>query len=144
MTAWRPLVALILLSASFAGCLGNDDAPVDAAATDDDALNTAPPEGRGSLVAFVETNTTEAGAGGLDHHHDYWNGRDRVIIFETPAKMKPIAFTRDAANYQAVAQFEPPIGATVYESTQTIEFTLTEPGKTPSTATTSAHPTRRT
>ncbi|HUR67792.1 MAG TPA: hypothetical protein VM370_00980 [Candidatus Thermoplasmatota archaeon] len=104
---------LVLLS----GCIkGGDDTAQTAAVNTTDIV--APPEGRGAVVAFEETNMTESGSGGVNHHHDLWNGRGRVVIFETHAMMDPS---------DPVAQFQPPQGTFVYEGTGTIEFTISNP-----------------
>lgn len=128
MSAKALLVSLLLLALPMAGCLGGGDeggGDSDGDETGPD-LNTAPPPGRGGLVAFEETNQTEEGLEGLDHHHDYWQGRDRVVIFEQHGKMQPMA-ARHVAGYEAQATFRPVAGAMVYEATERVEFTITTP-----------------
>jgi hypothetical protein len=121
------LLGLVLLGPAAAGCLGGgDDGALDAAATNESALNTTAPDGRGRIVAFEETSATEEGVGGLDHHHDYWAGRERVVIFETDAMMQPMQAEETVA-YEAHATFRPPDGTFVYEATETVEFTITKP-----------------
>ena len=115
------LVALLLASPLFAGCLKKPEETLDAAAVVNETPQL-PPEGRGPIVAFEETNATEEGAGGVDHHHDLWNGRTRVVLFETPAMMSPGPSPNGAA-----ATFRPPRGTFVFEGTGTVEFTIADP-----------------
>lgn len=117
-------VGLLFVAAAFAGCLGGGDDDVGPAGngTDNASLNTDAPGGRNKIVAFEETNMTESGAGGVDHHHDNWQGRDRVLIFEKVSMMEPFPDTTGT-----FAIFRPPLGATVFEGTATVEFTLTAP-----------------
>lgn len=117
MLARTALLGLVLILPAFAGCIGGGTDPVDAGVVDNSTINTADPTGE-KLLAFEETNATEAGVGGVDHPHDYWNGQTRAVIFDTPASMEP---------YEAVATFQPPQGTFVYEATQTVEFTISNP-----------------
>ena len=117
------LVAVIFVGAGLTGCIGGEDAP-DVEAATNDTINQADPTGQ-KLLAFEETNATEQGVGGVDHHHDMWMGRTRVPLFDRPAAMDP---------YDPVATFQPPqkdpeTGAPVivFEGTQTVEFTITKP-----------------
>lgn len=118
------LAVLVLMGSVFAGCLGGgDDAPAPAATNESGGqLNTTAPDGRGNLVAFEETNMTEEGEGGVDHHHDYWNGASRLLMFETQAMMDPFPDTGGAS-----VTFRPPQGTLVYEGTASVEFTITKP-----------------
>lgn len=115
------LVALLLASPLLAGCLKKPEGEVDAAAVVNETA-FVPPEGRGPIVAFEETNATEAGAGGVDHHHDLWNGQSRVVIFETQAMMSPGA-SPDGVS----ATFRPPQGTFIFEGTGLVEFTIANP-----------------
>ena len=113
-TIW---IALLLLLPAFAGCLSK---PSDAGTIEDandTGFNTANPLDNRTLVAFEETNATEEGFGGVDHHHDMWNGQTRVVLFEMPTMMDP----------DATATFRPPQGTLVYEGAATIEFTISNP-----------------
>lgn len=128
MRARALLLSILMLGVTLTGCLsGDDDAPQPLDAGRDDGFNTAAPEGRGRLVAFEETNATEEGIGGIDHHHDYWQGRERVVVFEQEAEMLPLSSRRAAAGYEAVATFRPELGAMIYEATDTVEFTIQDP-----------------
>lgn len=127
----RLLALFFALSVLAAGCIGgNEDAvgTLDNATSDDP--NLAAPEGRAEIKFDNEENVTfEAGAGGVDHHHDYWEGKTRVVIFEQPAKMHPMGATRKASEYQAQATFRPAPPALIYEGTAFVEFTITSPGR---------------
>lgn len=119
------LGAVLTLSALLAGCV-DDVAP---AGTAVDAVNgtdlsaLAPPDNRsGDFNAFEETNVTETGAGGVDHHHDYWLGRDRVELFTGRYEMNPAP---DPAGSSTV--FNMPAGALVFEGTATVEFLVAKP-----------------
>lgn len=113
----------VILGLLAAGCIGKgSDGEAETAAVTGAGLSGAP-EGRGAIAAFEETNRTESGSGGVDHHHDLWNGASRVDIFETSAMMEP--FPGD--NNRATAEFQPPQGTFVYEGTASVEFTISEP-----------------
>lgn len=68
-----------------AGCFG---APAKAPdAVKPQATNATPPtfalpDARGVSNAANETNKTEAGAGGVQHMHDYWGGKNDVVVFQ--------------------------------------------------------------
>jgi hypothetical protein len=117
MTARVVLVCILFLGMGLAGCLKPDDveAAVDNATAED--FNKANPIRNQTLVAFEETNATEEGVGGIDHHHDMWNGQNRMVLFETPTMMDP----------DATATFRPPQGSLVFEGAETIEFTISNP-----------------
>ena len=120
------LVAAALL---LAGCFGAGDAPDDAQPVDKQDANVSPtmdkPDGRdGGFAAFNETNRTEDGQFGLDHDHDYWQGRERVVLVDQDAGLwlcchttKPVARTRILI----------PGGALVYEGTGSVDVTLSKP-----------------
>ncbi|MEO6665492.1 MAG: hypothetical protein ABIO65_01800, partial [Nitrospiria bacterium] len=57
------------------------------------------------------------GSGGIDHHHDMWNGQTRIILFEEAAMMEP----------GASIDFQPPQSRLIYEGTASIEFTISDP-----------------
>lgn len=120
------LVAAVFLGAGLAGCIGNDDDAPGAVAdgTNKTGVTDVPPDGRdGKIVAFEETNATEEGVGGVDHDHDYWAGRARVVMFEREAWMEPYP---DDQN-RAYSTFTPPQNTFVYEATASIEFTIANP-----------------
>lgn len=124
-------LTFVLVLASFAGCLGGDDAgdALTDTTTNGSSTTTDSPEGRGQIVAFEETNATEEGAGGLDHHHDNWNGAERLTIFEQHVKMHPMKSVY-AVEYEAQATFRPAHPdrpALIPEGTASVEFVLSDP-----------------
>jgi len=122
------LLGLVLL---LAGCIGGEGGdPPGTNVTQTDGGSVAPPSGRPDIRFDDQDNVTfEDGAGGVDHHHDYWEGRTRVVIFEQPAKMHPLGVTKRPAEYEAQATFRPAPGALIYEGTATVEFTITNPSR---------------
>lgn len=124
----RSLLAVsLLMGAALAGCLGGDDATPAAADGNDtaDGLNTTAPDGRGDLIAFEETNLTEEGAGGVDHHHDHWGGASRIVVYEGVTMMDPFPDTAGVSATFGVPQ--PPEGRMIYEGTASVEFTISKP-----------------
>lgn len=117
MTARTLFLVVVLLGAGLTGCIGGNDEPEPVGTTNTSAFNNTNPEGE-KLLAFEETNATEEGVGGVDHHHDYWNGQTRVVLFETSASMEP---------YAPIATFQPPQGTFIYEATSVVEFTISNP-----------------
>ena len=126
--AW--VVTLLLFAGGpLAGCLGGGDDGGEGltdTSTNESDPNYVAPTGRGPVVAFEETNQTEEGAGGIDHHHDNWNGASRMLIFEQRAKMHPMK-TVHAVEYEAEATFRPAPPALIHEGTAKVEFTITSP-----------------
>jgi hypothetical protein len=112
-------VAALTLALLVAGCINKPAGDEVGSAAIDGANLSDAPEGRGPIVAFEETNMTEEGAGGVDHHHDLWNGQGRIVIFETEAMMEPFP---DSGG--VVAEFQPPQGTFIYEGTASVEFTI--------------------
>ena len=128
MAARSLFIVTLLFGAAWAGCIGPKDAPVDTNVTNETDFNKANPLGGSTLVAFEETNKTEEGVGGVDHHHDMWNGQTRIEIFSERSAMAPYDRV-DGVEYQAVAEFTPPDGTMVYEATATVEFSISEPSR---------------
>lgn len=122
--AARGLAAcLLVLPALLAGCIGGEPVTDAGMLVNQTSLNTTAPDGRGRLAAFDEVNETESGAGGVDHHHDLWNGLSRVLMFEAPAMMDPSPDDQG----RATAVFRPPMGKFVFEGTASVEFTINDP-----------------
>ncbi|HLE97537.1 MAG TPA: hypothetical protein VI997_09225 [Candidatus Thermoplasmatota archaeon] len=118
-------VSAVALVASFliSGCL--DSAPVESAVAEDsdgvpEVPAALPDEREGEFVAFQETNATEPGVGGLDHHHDYWLGRDRVELVQDRFPFNPYGTTP----YRGLTL---PAGALVFEGTATVEVVIRDP-----------------
>ncbi|HET6404217.1 MAG TPA: hypothetical protein VFH78_06180 [Candidatus Thermoplasmatota archaeon] len=81
----RPLVLLLALATVAAGCIGKEDvAPSDdvPAGNQTTAPNATLPDGRGESAGLLETNKTEEGVGGVEHRHDYWEGKEQVVLFD--------------------------------------------------------------
>ena len=91
-------VASLFLMTALAGCLGGEEAPQDPVDTQntntsnnviDANESTTAPDGRGKIQAFEETNKTESGVGGMEHTHDYWQGRERIDVAYIDSGMIP-------------------------------------------------------
>jgi hypothetical protein len=123
---WRAGLVLPIVALSIAaGCIGpgSGGAPP-TLTTPTNATNATCFNSCNNLAAFQETNATvQGGMDGMNHAHDYWNGRERVTLFEVTTMMSP---SPDASN-QAVADFHPPQGTFVYEGTDHVEFTISNP-----------------
>ena len=142
------LVTVLMIGTGLAGCIGGDepaDDAVDTANTNDtgflnDSASTAAPDGRGDLAAFKETNRTETGTGGMEHHHDYWAGYERIQIDYINSGMIPLPLQPEGkpagtaiADYD-LRKYRPPLEgeepntkfALVYEGTSQVELLLTE------------------
>lgn len=79
-------VALLGVTGALAGCLGGEE-PLDEGASPTPTNTTATPnatlpDGRGTAVAFEETNVTEEGVGGIEHKHDYWSGKETIVLYD--------------------------------------------------------------
>jgi hypothetical protein len=114
------LAVVLLLAIPLAGCLGGEK--VESAGTDAAAAEAlaAAPEGRGRILAFEETNATEDGVGGLDHHHDYWEGRERVTLLEKRASY-------GASTGDRWVTLRPAQGDFVFEATEAVEVVASAP-----------------
>ena len=123
----------LLAASTLAGCFGADDATTsDAALTDAEGADgsevsraAAPDNRTGALVAFEETNATEEGAGGLDHRHDDWAGRERITILERSVNLQ--ARTTNDGRAWAEAPIPLGIGPRVFEGTRAVELTFSDP-----------------
>jgi hypothetical protein len=108
-----------------AGCVAHDApkaSPASAAPNASANLSKAAlPDGRaGSFAAFNETNRTEAGAGGLEHRHDYWQGRERVTIYQGH-----VGFFLSGG--KPVTRLQLPNASLVFEGTDHLEATFANP-----------------
>lgn len=117
-----------MVSAGLAGCTGKPAAPggepgATRAPSAPANVTTAMPDNRsGEIIGFKETNRTQPGLGSVSHDHDYWNGRTRVTLFETQARM---GTTPDAGGSSATFRVPPP--GLVFEGTSELEFTVKDP-----------------
>lgn len=120
------LLAALALSASLAGCMG-DDAPAapaaNSSATDGDATNATIDDG---------TTPMSVEAGLQPHIHDYWQERERVTLMDAPVTIDPqngmrFTFFNAFRGEPGVGGtlFELPEGAIVYEGTGQLELTAT-------------------
>lgn len=131
----RLIAAVGLLVAPLAGCV--TEAPretaVDLTASDEPETNMTLPDGR-EFAGAKETNKTEKGVGGRVHKHDYWAGKDRVVIFDddVSASLVPVFPSRDDTSHVFVAYLglEDVPGedrpALVFEGTGLVEFAITK------------------
>lgn len=125
-------LASIMLMLPLAGCISDDDpgAGIEVTNTTDQDTPLTTPDGRGEFSAFKETNKTESGLGGMEHAHDYWLGRDRVVIGEIESGLIPFPLTPADGNGKvytpgtAIADFQPPQPNLVYEGTATLEVVM--------------------
>lgn len=127
MERWAWSVPLLFVALAFAGCLGGGEevTAADEEATNDTGASAAEsmPDGReGKLIAFEETNVTEEGEGGVDHRHDYWQGRERVTIAEQNVRMMQWAGATEAVGEVVLAA-----DALVYEGAAKVEMTFSAP-----------------
>jgi hypothetical protein len=118
MGAWSVRAVLAVLLIVSAGCIGGKDETPSSAVNNTTTPQATCFDGCANLAAFNETNITEEGVGGIEHHHDMWEGRERVLMFEEQAMISPGGTT---------ATFRPPQGKMVYEGTASIEFTISDP-----------------
>lgn len=125
-----PLAILVVL-ASFSGCLGNDDpAPAD------DALATNESE-LGNVTVDDGTTEMDIDVGHAPHIHDYWLGKERVTIMDddvTVDQFRALQFTFVNTIFFGSpgvggAFFQLPEGGIVYEGTGKMEIlpTWTDP-----------------
>ena len=132
----RALLALpLLLGALLTGCIGGgDETPQDEETVPqggDGVLDanetTTAPDGRGDISAFKETNRTEVGKGGMMHSHDYWNGETRKIIWQSDGGLIPFPLIPEGkAPGTAIADFDIPAPALVYEGTSQLEVVFND------------------
>ncbi len=78
-------VLLLALAVVLGGCIGKPGGGQKPVATTPTTVNQTSfdlPDQRGKSNAATETNITEKGAGGVEHKHDYWKGREQVVVFQ--------------------------------------------------------------
>jgi hypothetical protein len=112
---------------ALAGCIGGKDnggQQLTTTSSKNQSVFTAPPDGRnGSISAFSETNQTVMGGDGAAHPHDYWQGKTRITLFDLDAMMAP----NTGGQNPSTSTFSVPKGTLVYEGTNSIEFTISDP-----------------
>ena len=141
-------LALLLALAPLAGCLtgaSDDETPatVEEPATNQTAPNATLPDGRGESAGLKEVNKTEEGVGGMEHLHDYWAGRETVIVFDRTVGLAAFPLYPDGEGSQpsASAYLKLPRGPEsepnlVFEGTEKVTFLA----GTPETWSDTAHP----
>lgn len=132
-----PFVALVLVTAVFAGCLGaKKDGPAQdlAPAKNETPTNLTLPGERPPSAGIAETNKTEKGLGGVDHRHDYWKGREVVTLFDALVELSPLPIFPDGEGSQpkssAYVTFPKQLGKDpllVYEGANRVEVTASAP-----------------
>lgn len=134
--AWRGFaLALLAVVPGFAGCFGGEDAAPAAIATSDAAamnetpVNATLPDDRGESAGLKETNKTEEGVGGTEHLHDYWQGRETVTVIDERIYVSYIPLYPDGegSDPRNVAYVKLPNGTLVYEGTNKVTITVSDP-----------------
>lgn len=128
----RLLALLVPLALIAAGCVG--DEPQDAA-TDGGNVTLADTDVDGSTAPVDTTkgNSNASGTGDRAHLHDYWDGKERALLFEGEVDLSavdPFGWTFGRLFFEkqpAVggAEWRLPDGAIVYEGTGALELTAT-------------------
>lgn len=130
----RPLVALLALAVLLAGCAGQVEEP---------ELNATAAE-NGVNVEFEEGALAEFDAGAVPHLHDYWQGRERVTLFDGLVTPNSTGDAFMATTFTAIfaqearaggVPFLLPDGAIVYEGTGQMEITAAPEDATTSSIT---------
>ncbi len=129
------VLAILAVSPVFAGCLGDDEGAPPATSAEPGATGTGDPAVNASGLdgnVTVDDGSgafSEGDAGHLPHVHDYWNGREKVTIFDDTASFEALnqytffaLFAEQRAS--AGATFvQLPDGSTVHEGTGKMMFT---------------------
>ncbi|HEX2021126.1 MAG TPA: hypothetical protein VHH36_00310, partial [Candidatus Thermoplasmatota archaeon] len=78
-------------------------------------------------AAAAETNRTEEGAGGVEHRHDYWQGREVAVLFDGSVGLSAIPlFPKGQGSTPAgVGYVKLPPGALVYEGAEKVTVLAT-------------------
>lgn len=127
-----PLALLVAALVPLAGCFGGEPvgtAQTDAPPANDTNATFANPEGREQPVAFQETNRTEAGAGGVEHKHDYWEGRESVVVAQGEHVFAafPLFPDGEGSDPKNVAYVKLPEPNLVFEGTAQVEVLVAAP-----------------
>ncbi|HEX2021765.1 MAG TPA: hypothetical protein VHH36_03580 [Candidatus Thermoplasmatota archaeon] len=124
-----PPLVLMLLLPPLAGCIGGDDAvkPQEEAKPNETLPDGALPDGR-RAIAYEATNRTEGGAGGVDHRHDYWEGREQVTLVAGSVALSVLPlFPGGQGTTRSTGVVRIPAPGLVYEGAVAVEFTLGAP-----------------
>lgn len=142
------LIASLFLGGAFAGCLTGDAEPPEepiAPVSDEDnrtlSENATLPDGR-EFKAADEINKTEEGEGGVDHLHDYWEGRETVVAFDdlvqfsaTPVypdgegtQAKSVAYVKlPCVRAEGASEEDPCAPSLVYEGAERVDVVASAP-----------------
>jgi hypothetical protein len=126
------LVALLFPLGALTGCIKGDapqPAKTAAAAATPAQTNFTLPDDRGVSAAANETNRTEAGAGGVQHTHDYWKGKLTIVVFQGDVALSPFPVFPEGqgSNPASTAYVKIPQPMLVYEGTSELDVTLKSP-----------------
>lgn len=132
---WRgAALALLVVTAAFPGCFGSEDEPpvaatVEPATNDSTAANATLPDDRGESAGLKETNVTEEGVGGELHMHDYWEGRESVVVLDERVYVSYLPLFPDGPDTAArnVAYVKLPNGTLVYEGANRVTVEIRDP-----------------
>lgn len=140
--AARPL-ALVLALLVLAGCIGAKQDPVKPASVNPNnstnASNPDLPDGRGQSLGNLETNkTVNSTVDGKEHKHDYWKGKDNVVIYDADVGFFPTPLFPDGQGTQpkSVAYIKLPGNSSVgiplvYEGSDKVSVLATLPADAP-------------
>jgi hypothetical protein len=127
VTSPRPQFALLAVGLFLlAGCFGkgNDapSTPVNRSAAPAVNNTTALPDRPGVCNGCQETNKTESGLGAVAHTHDYWHGREQVVVFSQNVYVSQTPVFPDGPGTQpkSVAYVKLPQPNLVYEGTDKV------------------------
>lgn len=130
----RRAFALLLAPLLVAGCFGGGDeaqppVEIETASNGTTAENATLPDGRGVSSGNLETNRTEAGAGGMEHKHDYWQGAEQVTLYDERVGLSFLPFFPDGegSSPKGVAYVKLRNGTLVYEGTARVTVTISAP-----------------
>lgn len=121
------LAVLLAVSVAVAGCLKKPDDPgtdlSPGGAVNETPPNATLPDDRGTAIAFEETNKTEEGVGGVEHKHDYWKGREQVVVYQATRYFSqlPIYPDGEGTEPKGVAYIKLPQPELIYEGASTVE-----------------------
>lgn len=124
----RGLIVALACSALLAGCINGTTGVKPENVTKANGTTVVPtqlPDNRsGTMIAYTENVSTDTM--GM-HSHDYWNGRTRVTLFQQHAMLGPAQNPAFPDAYGTQVVIRPPPGNIVYEGTDHIEITISNP-----------------
>ncbi len=122
------LVAALSLTMPFAGCFSSapDPAPAMAPATTNETDMDIGANATGGLGA-AETNITT----GSTHAHDYWEGRQKVVVFDEVVAndFYPIIPEQDVNNGVFMKRIRLPDGQLIFEGAGRMEVMVSQPSE---------------